>query len=319
MEESLYDLTVVTVCFNNMASLPRCVRSVQPLLHSSALRVEYLVIDGGSKDGTQAYLEKERQEGGITRFLSEPDGGLYEAMNKGLRLARGKVVVFINSDDEICPEAAPACCAPILSGVAGYVMSSAWVLTPKGQRYSLSRPEARRAVAIASPCCHQAMYCSVDVLRQLGGFDVRWRLVADAELYVRLMKAGIPFAVVEEVSARFRLGGRSSLPLIYGEWLKLMQTYEDDIVERCLKDEIFLNDVVRQVLRIAVHRPSSRKTLLAFMRRLLARLKPEDRVRLRRKLFSKARKHDVMQCLMPFSRRIRSRTFAYHLLKKAFV
>ena len=132
--EASYDLTVVTACLNAIGCLPRCVRSVQPLLRDSALRVEYLVIDGGSTDGTPEYLEKEVQRGGVTRFVSESDGGLYEAMNKGLCLARGKVVVFIHADDEICPEAASACCAPILSGAAGYVMSSAWVL-PLGEEY----------------------------------------------------------------------------------------------------------------------------------------------------------------------------------------
>lgn len=302
-----------------MGCLPRCVRSVQPLLHSSALRVEYLVIDGGSTDGTPAYLEEAVRKGEVSRFVSESDGGLYEAMNKGLRLSRGKVVVFIHADDEICPEAAPACCEPILSGKAGYVMSSALVLTPEGRKHSLSRPDVRRAVAIASPCCHQAMYCSVETLRRLGGFDVQWRIVADAELYVRLVEAGIPFAVVEEVSARFRLGGQSSKPLIYEEWLRLMQKYEDDIAERCRHDEVFLDDVVRQLLRISTHRPSAREALSAFMRRLLDRLEPEARVRLQRKLASKTMKHDVMRVLMPFSRRIRNRVLTYHLLKKTFI
>ncbi len=319
MGEASHDLTVVTVCLNAMGVLPRCVRSVQPLLRTSALRVEYLVIDGGSSDGTPEYLEKEVQRGSVSRFVSEPDGGLYEAMNRGLCLARGKVVVFIHADDEICPEAALDCCAPILSGTAGYVMSSALVLTPEGKKHSLSRPDARRSVAIASPCCHQSMYCSVDLLRRLGGFDVRWRIVADAELYVRLVKAGIPFAIVEKVSARFRLGGQSSLPLIYEEWLRLMQKYEDDIAERCSRDEVFLDDSVRQLLRIATHRPNTWETLSAFMRRLWARLEPEARARLRRRLIPKTMKHDVMRILMPFSRRIRNRALAYHLLKKAFV
>ena len=163
------------------------------------------------------------------------------------------------------------------------------------------------------------MYCSVELLRRLGGFDVQWRIIADAELYVRLVKAGIPFAIVEEVSARFWLGGKSSLPLVYEEWLRLMQKYEDDIAERCSCDEIFLDHSVHQLLRIATHRPNTRETCAAFMRRLLSRLEPEARAKLRRKLISKTMKHDVMRLLMPFSSRIRNRVLAYHLLKKAFI
>ena len=87
-------VTVVTVCFNAARTLAQCVDSV---LTQTYPNVEYVVVDGSSDDGTVELLERYAEH--IDYFVSEPDSGLYNAMNKGLALASGEYILFPNADD----------------------------------------------------------------------------------------------------------------------------------------------------------------------------------------------------------------------------
>ena len=89
-------LSVITIVYNNVKDIERTMLSV---LNQSYPHLEYILIDGASKDGTQKVIEKYRDK--ITRYISEPDHGIYDAMNKGLALATGDYVLFMNSGDEI--------------------------------------------------------------------------------------------------------------------------------------------------------------------------------------------------------------------------
>ena len=89
-------LSVITIVYNNVRDIERTVLSV---LNQSYANIEYLVIDGASNDGTLDILKK--YEGQISRLVSERDKGIYDAMNKGLALATGDYVLFMNSGDEI--------------------------------------------------------------------------------------------------------------------------------------------------------------------------------------------------------------------------
>lgn len=88
-------LSVITVVFNNARDIERTVLSV---LNQTYLNIEYLIIDGNSTDGTTKIIEKYRSQ--IAVFISEKDNGIYDAMNKGLALATGDYVIFMNSGDE---------------------------------------------------------------------------------------------------------------------------------------------------------------------------------------------------------------------------
>jgi glycosyltransferase involved in cell wall biosynthesis len=89
-------LTVITIVYNNVGDIERTVLSI---LNQSYANIEYVVIDGASNDGTLDILKK--YEGQISRLVSERDKGIYDAMNKGLALATGDFVLFMNSGDEI--------------------------------------------------------------------------------------------------------------------------------------------------------------------------------------------------------------------------
>ena len=87
-------ISIVTVTFNCASVVADCLASVAGQTHAD---VEYVVIDGASTDGTLAVLQAHREQ--FAKLVSEPDNGIYDAMNKGIRLAQGDVIGFLNSDD----------------------------------------------------------------------------------------------------------------------------------------------------------------------------------------------------------------------------
>ncbi len=89
-------LTVITVVYNNDTHIERTIKSV---INQTYPNIEYLIIDGKSTDGTLEIIEKYKKN--IAEIISEPDKGIYDAMNKGLKLAKGDYVLFMNSGDEI--------------------------------------------------------------------------------------------------------------------------------------------------------------------------------------------------------------------------
>ncbi|MEJ7556767.1 MAG: glycosyltransferase family 2 protein [Pedobacter sp.] len=89
-------LSVITIVYNNVKDIERTMLSV---LNQSYPNIEYILVDGASNDGTQAVIQRYRQR--LAVFVSEPDQGIYDAMNKGLALATGDYVLFMNSGDEI--------------------------------------------------------------------------------------------------------------------------------------------------------------------------------------------------------------------------
>jgi glycosyltransferase involved in cell wall biosynthesis len=88
-------ISIITVCYNRVATIEKAIQSV---LNQDYKDIEYIIIDGYSKDGTQAIIEKYANR--ITHYTSEPDNGMYDAINKGLALATGDIVGLMHSDDE---------------------------------------------------------------------------------------------------------------------------------------------------------------------------------------------------------------------------
>lgn len=243
-----YDLTIVTVCRNALEVLPRCIASVQPI-YRTPLKVEHLVVDGASTDGSVSYLWCQRHAGRITRFISEPDNGIYDAMNKAIGLARGKVLVFINADDEICPEAAISCCSPILNGEVQYVVASALCMDTDRQ-YELT-PRMEDALW-RQPYCHQAMYCSRSLLQKMGGFAAaEFPIGADTDLMRRLYAAQQPCVVVPQVAARFYTGGASSSPATSRDVYELMLKFADACRSEVKRSPLVVSKVVKHLRRYA--------------------------------------------------------------------
>ena len=205
-------ISVVTATYNSAATIADTLRSVNEQSHPD---VEHLIIDGGSTDAT---LEIVRDLGKrVARVVSEPDRGIYDAMNKGLALATGDVIGLLNSDD-LYPDPA------VLSTVAGefvddpalealyadlcYVAQSDTRKVVRYWRSSNYRPGLFQRGWVPP---HPTFFVRREVYERLGCFDLGYRLAADWELLVRFIEVHrIRTRHFPRVMVHMRLGGATN-------------------------------------------------------------------------------------------------------------
>ena len=205
-------ISVITVCYNAAATLERTIQSVAEQTHP---HVEYIVVDGASTDGSLAIVD--RYAGRIARFVTERDRGIFDAMNKGIALATGDVVYFLNADDYFVD-------ARVLADVAaafGEDASRSFVYgdvllndEPKGRLSFPARAFTTRSISefLHNSFCHQAVFAKRTLFAQLGSFDERYRYSADYEWIIRAFKQnhGGDFHFLDRRIAYYSCLGRSN-------------------------------------------------------------------------------------------------------------
>lgn len=204
-------VSIVTVCFNSAFTIADTVQSV---LDQRYEHIEHVIIDGGSTDGTQEVVG--RYNGRIKKFISEPDRGIYDAMNKGLRLVTGDVVAFLNADDVY---ASPNVIGDVVSamhkghtdGVYGDLVYVGRHDPNRIVRYWLAGTYRPRAFYQGWVPPHPTFFCRTSVYRELGGFDPAYRIAGDFELMLRFIeKNGIDVRYIPKPLVRMRAGGRAN-------------------------------------------------------------------------------------------------------------
>ncbi|MDR1775839.1 MAG: glycosyltransferase [Actinomycetes bacterium] len=207
--------SIVIPCRNAAATIRRALESC---VAQSCDDYELVIVDGASTDGTTEIIgEFQDATGGRLRLISEPDDGIYDAMNKGLAAARGEWVAFLGADDWYEPGALATVrdcfSAPAEGSRVDCVGGAMWVVEPDGHRdVRLPHPGLlRRRFPKAMPAGHQAWFARSELLRRVGGFNTDFRLAADYELYLRVQASGsAPVWVFTDTPiVNFTLGGAS--------------------------------------------------------------------------------------------------------------
>lgn len=212
-------ISIITVVYNGVDTVRDCVESVLGQTHAD---VEYIVVDGASTDGTVDLLRSYGQR--IAHFISEPDRGLYDAMNKGLALATGEVVGFLNADDlyphpDVLARVAATFERSGADGVYGDMLYMQRDDLTKLQRYFRSGPYRPGAFLWGWMPGHLSFFCKRWCYEQYGGFRLDLRTAADYELMLRFIhKHGIRLAYMDQVTIVMRAGGVSNRSL--GSWLR---------------------------------------------------------------------------------------------------
>lgn len=208
-------VTVVTVVFNAVKGgrrddLVRCLESVQS---QTGVAVEHLLVDGGSADGTLDVLRGFCPASHPIRLFSAPDGGIYEAMNRGIALADGKYVIFLNSDDFYCdPCGLAASVAALEKSGADFSYAPARVVDEAGNDVAHPFCEASPyQVFEGMTLCHQTILTRRATLVALGGFDARYRSAADYDLLFRMVFEACRACRVNVRFVTFRTGGFSAV------------------------------------------------------------------------------------------------------------
>ena len=207
-------VSVITVSYNSAATIADTLRSVAAQTYSN---VEHLVIDGRSTDGTVQVVEAHRHPSLV--LSSEPDKGIYDAMNKGLSRASGEVIGFLNADDFYAD-------ANVLVRVAKAFEDDPRVeacfgdllyVTEDNQsvvRYWKSRPFVSGSFARGWSPAHPTFYIRRSTLARLGSIDLSYRLAADTEMMMRYLEKGkVRSVYIPQVQVRMRVGGATNRSL----------------------------------------------------------------------------------------------------------
>jgi glycosyltransferase involved in cell wall biosynthesis len=204
-------ISIVTVCFNSADTIEDTIRSVLSQQYS---RLEYIVVDGGSTDGTLDILARYRDR--IAKCVSERDRGIYDAMNKGVRLAEGEFVGFLNADDvyaspTVIAEIAAALQMDHADGVYGDLVYVGRRDTERVVRYWRGGEYRPGAFYSGWVPPHPTFFCRTALYRRFGGFNPDYRIAGDFELMLRFIeKEHIGVRYIPKPFVRMRVGGRAN-------------------------------------------------------------------------------------------------------------
>ncbi|MCL6748497.1 glycosyltransferase [Prevotella sp. TCVGH] len=213
--------TIITCTYQAEKEVERTLRSV---LKQTYKDVEHLIVDGASTDATlrlaQAYVtESQAQNNGHQVMVtSEPDKGLYDAMNKGLKHATGDYVLFLNAGDTFPSESTltqVAACAERASVLPGVLYGDTDIVDNEGRfvrhrRLSPPKKLSWKSFMQGMVVCHQAFYARTDLAKQVP-YQLKYRYSADVDWCIRVMKMaqkqGLPLRNVQTVVANYLDGG----------------------------------------------------------------------------------------------------------------
>ncbi len=209
-------ITLITATYNSFPSIVEAIGSVSDQV---GVELEYLVIDGGSKDQTLEVVNTSKM---VTRIVSEPDKGIYDALNKGLRMATGDIIGFLHSDDLL---ASPDTLRNILTafnsdtmdkqqtvdGVYGNLVYVSKKDTKKVIRFWKSQPFKTISLRFGWMPAHPAVFMRRAVYEKHGLFDLQFRISADYDLMLRIFKdKSLNFVYLPEIITKMRIGGVSN-------------------------------------------------------------------------------------------------------------
>ncbi|MBR5778865.1 MAG: glycosyltransferase [Bacteroidales bacterium] len=207
--------SIITICYNSSKTIERTIKSV---LAQSYIDFEYIIVDGDSKDNTMDIVKQyEPLFGGRLKWVSEPDKGIYNAMNKGILRSTGDVIGIVNSDDWLEPNALqilvdeinqdPSNREKILTGemLFHYDDGTTLLFPTSYERYEYFAKRYRMGLN------HPATFVPRSIYDRVGIFDEKFRLYADADFIIRCYEAGVGVHFIHKVLSNMADGGASNV------------------------------------------------------------------------------------------------------------
>lgn len=214
-------VSIITVCYNSERTIAQTIESVRAQSYSD---IEYLIIDGASTDRTLEIIKGyESSFSGRMKWISEPDNGIYDAMNKGIVRANGELIGIINSDDFYEPGA--------IESVVNHLPDVPYAVIYGETRNLIGNVE--QSVTLMShhfldrhSLNHPSVFITKKTYETYGMYDLQYSCVADYDLFLRYAKQKeILFVPVYEIIADFRIGGISDTQEAYFDLLKMQKNH----------------------------------------------------------------------------------------------
>jgi len=196
-------VSVITVVFNGAEHLQAAIDAVS---NQTYPHIQHIVIDGGSTDGTVSVIERNHAK--LAFWKSEPDGGLYDAMNKGVDQVTDpeSYVLFANADDSLF---SPDAVEQVIAHSSGEDLVYGKMVFSDGEMSGMLGREVKLDDLARETLCHPATFVKRRVFDKVGKFDTRFRIAADYDFIVRCFAAGVTTRFVDVVVSRMRMGGLS--------------------------------------------------------------------------------------------------------------
>jgi len=200
-------LSVVTVHYQDFFRLRLTLESLLPRLADG--KVEWVVIDGGSKlENEEEHQLMSRVESTADTYLSERDDGIYDAMNKGMKLAKGEYVLFLNSGDQLWPDfSLPSLRATIRDARPDMIWGQVQFEYPDGS-FGVRKLRGPNWLVYGMPICHQSVLFLRRKFLEME-YNIRYEIAADYELLVRAVKSKMEVLLVQDVISKYATGGVS--------------------------------------------------------------------------------------------------------------
>jgi glycosyltransferase involved in cell wall biosynthesis len=260
-------ITVITVSFNSARTIEKTIDSIIAQTYPA---VEYIIIDGGSADGTVEVLRKRNSD--IDLWISEPDEGISDAFNKGISLASGEFVALVNSDDWLEPEHLSFAAAELGRGAINYVFGDLVLHSQDGEpvHFFVGEPDYAARIAHYMPFInHPSVVSRYSAFQKIGLFDPSLRTAMDYDWFLRLHKFGGVGGYSSRLTAHMTLDGQSdrnfysalrevrkiSVRAGYSEWLawgRYAFRLSKGVVRRITK--LWLPSVMYEGLRRRINR-----------------------------------------------------------------
>lgn len=204
-------ISVITVCYNSSVTIEKTIESVESQSYNN---IEYIIVDGGSKDTTLDIIKKHSRT--VNIFLSEPDEGIYDAMNKGIHLANGDYICFLNSDDAFCDN-------KVIEDIVFYLKNKSPDLVftdvnilsrsypKKIVRKYLSKNFSKRMMLYGLMPPHPGIFTAKELFFKFGGFDKSFKIAGDFDLILRFLYVHhCSFTCLQRFTVDMLAGGVSS-------------------------------------------------------------------------------------------------------------
>lgn len=199
-------VSIITIVLNGEDHIEQTILSV---LNQEGIKIEYIVIDGGSNDNTLQIIEKYRNQ--IDVIISEPDNGIYDAINKGIRIARGSLIGLVHCGDYYTKDALSIAFSEYVRTKADIMYGDLEIIEENNNqeiRY-FEKPDhlkLREKMSIF----HPATFVSNECYSKNGLYEIEYRIASDYELFLRYFINGVVFHYVPKTFSVFREGGVSS-------------------------------------------------------------------------------------------------------------
>lgn len=221
------EFSIITVSYNSEKTIERTIKSI---LSQSFKNYEYIIIDGGSKDKTNEIIEsyKASFNGNLTH-ISEPDKGIYDGMNKGIALTKGKMIGLLNSDDYYFENTLSIVNDAYLATDKKTVISGELIFKSEKGEQLLRTSEDRflqKTRQYKNGVRHPATFVPKVIYDRVGLFNLDYKIASDAELMFRIHKANFDFKFINEPLIIMSDGGASNSKgifkqLVHENWLML--------------------------------------------------------------------------------------------------